>query len=555
MTGEIKHYLEPAPIFHQNHNPIPQRPHPFSWRWLAAVEAPDTGDYVFEIFVAEAVRLRVDGRRVIERWEAAAAPRILRVMVHLAAGTHLLELENVQRRNRLALTLSWIKPRAAYEEVIPASALRPLGESVTAGDLHRLNRAVDQWRALIWILPGAWFLLWLFFLRRPEASLQGLARHRWFLLTLVLAGLTRLAWADVVPGISGESAFFSWRAQLICEGAWPFEGMTTRTGPLFDYILAVPVAVFGAGPWLHRIMGGLMNLLALVFCYRVVCREIDRRTGILAALIMAVTPVVVAFARMPGDNTGLGPLMFFLGLDLLSLSRTRPPLAVWGGVIWGLATFNHSIFAILPFILGLSALAVSRLRILANLRTYGFGLGFLIGFAPRIWDRLANGPGDAMSFTDPARMMDLPAYLAMFGRVLDGEVLYQYFTGYHLWNTWWAAPVVYMAGLVFLAWAARRKRDAKWWVEAWLGLGLVLHLILVPLGATLGQSALLSVRGPVRGPAFGPGLGPGPGYGRERRPGLAQRRIRRLFAPQPGQPGGELLLRPPEHRRPHLKLG
>lgn len=483
LVGKPLTYLRPAPRLHKDHTPRrKQRPNPFSWRWLAMLEVPADGRYIFDVYAAEAVRLRLNGRALIQEW-IGHPDRRLRVMADLKKGAYLLDLENVQERKRLDLTLMWTPPRAGLRRVIPDRALRPLDDKTSSAALTALYRSVERWRALTWLLPLLWLLLGLSALRDPARTWRVLKEHRWFLLALATAALARLLWADVAPGVSGEEAYFGHRAALILEGGRPFNGMTERTGPLFDYLLVLPWAVFGPSAWLLRVMGVIPNLLALVFCYRAAEREAGRSTALAACLLLAVIPALVIFARMPGDNTSLGPLMFFMGLDMLSMSRRKPPWAVAAGIVWGLASFNHSIFLILPFSLGLAALVVSRLRVLGEMRIWGMGFGFLLGFAPRILDRLLHQPKDVMSFTDPARMKHLGFFLKMFASTLDGQLAYLTFVGRYLWETYWAAPAVFGLAVLLLCWGLARRRDDKSWIEVWLMTALVVHLVMTPLGA------------------------------------------------------------------------
>ena len=81
------------------------------------------------------------------------------------------------------------------------------------------------------------------------------------------------------PACPGNQPFSFGGAEFILEGALPFQGMTTRTGPLFDYLLAVPLAIFGPSVWILRIMGVLPNLVALVFLYRAGLRRSRQSLG------------------------------------------------------------------------------------------------------------------------------------------------------------------------------------------------------------------------------------------------------------------------------------
>ena len=475
-------YSKPLRRYYKPQHFANYRTYVFSWRFLAALKIEQPGDYVFIVSAVDAVRLRVDGIPLVERWVDSYA-RLHQAMVHLDKGVHLIDLQNVQRPKQLELGLVWIPPGAQEAGVIPPHSLAPLNESAGLGQIAGLYADRDSWRMLTFVLPGLWILIWLLIVRDPARAYKAFTQHKGLWAILLLASLARLLWADVVHGISGESAFFIWRAQLILEGAWPFQGMTTRTGPLFDYLMAVPVAIFGATPWVHRIVGALPNVLALVFLYRACLREAGKAAALAACLLMAVLPGLVIFARMPGDNTSLGILFMCLGLDLLSASRQRPLLALWAGIIWGLAFFNHSITAIWFITLGASALVVTRGRLLLMPQLYSFGLGVVIGFAPRWISRLLLKPEDVMSFTDPKRMLELPGFLTMFLRTLDGDVVYRSFVGSYIWNTWMIIPIGLGLAMLYLIWRQFKNRAHTAWLELWLLLALVVHLIMVPLGA------------------------------------------------------------------------
>lgn len=480
LTGSPKRLVRPCPRLHQPDNGQNQRPYHFSWRWLACLHAPEAGDYVLAVQAAEAVRLVIDGKTVIERWEGSPTRRLER-LVHLEAGAHLIDLQNVQSPRRLELSLSWLRPSAGYFELIPSNMLSPLKEA-TPAELSGLYRQAGFWSQCLWFLPLVWLLLWWLVLRDPPHAWEQAKQHRWFLLIMFLAALLRLLWAGDVHGLSGESAHFMWRAELIWQGAWPFAGMNTRVGPLFEYLLAPFYGVFGPSVWLLRIGSALPNILAMVFAYRVCRREWDQASALAACLFIAVMPALVAFARMPIENSALSPLIFFLGLDLVSMSRKRPPLAVLAGLLWGVASFNHGMFTMLPFTLVIAGLAVSRLKIIKDLRLWGFGFGLALGYAPRLVSLWLGWVSDKMAFVDPQRLFDMGSYLAVFGRVLDGELVYKIFTGQHWWATPWLIPLAFALSILFLAWGLVRRHGSTW-SESWLGLSLAMQLVMIPYGA------------------------------------------------------------------------
>lgn len=482
QTGKPRVLLRPAPRLHKPRSETPQRDYPFSWRWLALLEAPRSGQYVLGGYSNLAMRLRLDGRPLVESWVGDPS-RLEQGLVKLSAGPHLLDLSDVQDNDSLDLVLYWIPPGGERAEVIPGQFLKPLDATTSAADLWRLYFSLQRWQGLLWLLPGLWLLLWWLFLRDWRRTLA-LAREHWLLLlVLALAALLKLMWASRVPGVSGESAFFIWRAELILEGARPFQGMTSRTGPLFDYLLALPVLIWGATPLVLKVAAVLPDTLALIFCYRALQREAGRPSALLGCLLMGVSPLLVMTIRNPGEFSTLGPLLFFLGLDLLSLARQHPPLSLLAGLAWGLGIFNHSAFTIFPVTLGLAGLLVSRLSLLAAPQFWGLGLGMLLAMAPRMLNRLLVPPQEVMSFFDPGRLRQLGGFLKMFWRSLDGEVVYKLFTGQHLMPTYGILPLALAAGVLLLLWGWWRRRDGLSWLEQVLALALAAYLLLTPLGA------------------------------------------------------------------------
>ena len=486
LVGPAQEAVRPIPRLHMDRRVEPPlRPYPASWRWMGMLRVPQAGRYVLVVYAAEAVRLVIDGRVVIEEW-IATAPRELTASVTLAAGPHLLDLQNVQETQRLDLSLGWIPPGGSLGS-IPNQLVHPLDGSVTPGDLHGFSSQVRRWRWLTWLLPLAWLVIWFLVLRSPLATWRWIKYHLWFLLILALAGVGRLVWLERVPGLCGESAHFMWRAGLILQGALPFEGMNQRVGPIFEYMLAPLAAVLGPSVELLRGAGALLNLLALVFAYRVLRREAGRATALWACLFMAVLPPLVMYAREPVETLALGPLFMFAGLDLISLSRRRAFLSLPAGILWGLAAFNHPIFQIVPFCLGMAALAVSRLRVLKYGQTWALALGYALGFLPRILDRMIMKPSDPMGFTDPWRAKFMGQYWRSFVESLDGSIVYRTFTGLYLWDTHLIIPLAMGLGGLWLLWGLWRHRDQFSWIEMGLGLALGLHLLMVPLGAPTAQ--------------------------------------------------------------------
>lgn len=113
--------------------------------------------------------------------------------------------------------------------------------------------------------------------------------------------------------------------------------------------------------------------------------------------------------------------------------------------------------------------------------------GCLVGFAPRLVTRWLFPAPDPMSFTDPARILHLPAFVDAFAKTLDGSLVYQLYTGAETLPPLFLLPLALTLGAVWLAW--------RWWKghgpvpaarrdpAVFCLLALVLMLLATPVGA------------------------------------------------------------------------
>ena len=194
QTGAPKTLLRPAPRLHQARTPEPQRPYPFSWRWLTLLEAHQDGAYLLGVYSNLAVRLRLDGRSLVESW-VADPNRQEEALVELAAGPHLLDLTDLQANDSLDLVLYWIPPDSDRPQVIPSPAPHPLDQQTSAAQLWGLYFSLQRWQALTWLLPLAWLGLWWLLPRDWRRGLALIREHWILLLVLALAAVLRRAWA------------------------------------------------------------------------------------------------------------------------------------------------------------------------------------------------------------------------------------------------------------------------------------------------------------------------------------------------------------------------
>ncbi len=75
--------------------------------------------------------------------------------------------------------------------------------------------------------------------------------------------------------------------------------------PLFNGILGVSYRAFGEHEWLGRVVSLLATLVAILALYDLMRREFDRETGLVAAFLLAMTPLLVFYGRAVLPDPGM----------------------------------------------------------------------------------------------------------------------------------------------------------------------------------------------------------------------------------------------------------
>src|SRR5262249_45070397 len=141
------------------------------------------------------------------------------------------------------------------------------------------------------------------------------------------------------------------------EQADPFSGLNRYSGAL--PILFVRLLGFGA-PWFSlRLLDVALNALALVFLAAWLARR-HAASAIRgwALPFVATLPLFLVSSRHSVETAIFGPLLAFAGLFLLERGGRLAAFA--GGVAWGLAAYNHVLWAFVPLSLALAWVCVYR---------------------------------------------------------------------------------------------------------------------------------------------------------------------------------------------------
>lgn len=195
--------------------------------------------------------------------------------------------------------------------------------------------------------------------------------RRWALLLAVLGlalGLRLLALSSLLGTPYGEhlvideSVYHSWALQL-AHGTW--EPTTVyRFSPLYAYVLALVYAAFGASPLHARILSVLLGTATCLLVYLLGRSLEDRRTGLLAALAVALYQPLILYNVVP-LKTSLSVCLFALILVVLvhALREPRSGRLFGVGILLGLlpAVRGH-MYGLIPFVPGLALWSAYRRR-------------------------------------------------------------------------------------------------------------------------------------------------------------------------------------------------
>jgi 4-amino-4-deoxy-L-arabinose transferase-like glycosyltransferase len=183
-------------------------------------------------------------------------------------------------------------------------------------------------------------------------------RHRaWLVLAAIvaLAAFMRFYQLDSLPpGLHPDEAANGLDVFKILEQHdWrPFYSTNGGREALFFYLQSIGVMVFGNTILGLRVAPALIGVAATLAVYLWVSSWFNRRSGLIAALLMAVTPWAVTISR-DGFRAGMVALMVPLTLWLAAKTyRTRRPLwAILTGISLGLGFYTYIAFRMFPLAL------------------------------------------------------------------------------------------------------------------------------------------------------------------------------------------------------------
>lgn len=161
--------------------------------------------------------------------------------------------------------------------------------------------------------------------------------------TLILAGILLLAlilrvgWPGITEFKFDEAGIARQSLGLIHDGIWPtgvLADISLPHPPLITYLLAIPLAIT-RNPALASALMGLLGVLAVWLTYRLGAQYYDRRVGLVAAALFALSPWTIFFSRkIWAQNIPALTLALMLALCALIVDR-KPKAVMWALIALG----------------------------------------------------------------------------------------------------------------------------------------------------------------------------------------------------------------------------
>ncbi len=153
---------------------------------------------------------------------------------------------------------------------------------------------------------------------------------------VLLAGILRIyALGSVPPGINQDEAVHAYEAWSLrttgkdhMQNPWPIFfrafGWTEHHSAPFMYMLIPLQTVFGMNVWTTRLPGAILGTLNVWFLYLLVRRLYGGRAGLLAALMLAISPWGIHLSRLAFEVSVCPPLLTLALLLIAQASGVQP---------------------------------------------------------------------------------------------------------------------------------------------------------------------------------------------------------------------------------------
>ena len=180
------------------------------------------------------------------------------------------------------------------------------------------------------------------------------------LLLVCFLGFVLRVWQlhSLPPGLYHDEGFYALDAVSVLDGHYAiyFPANNGRE-PLFIYLLALSIKIFGRTAWAVRLPAAFIGTLLIPATYFLGRALFQRRIALLGAAVTAFTFYPVALSRL-GFRAGILPLVAALAVGALWLGLKRRDwrLEMAGGALYGLTFYTYVAARLTPIALGLFAI-------------------------------------------------------------------------------------------------------------------------------------------------------------------------------------------------------
>ncbi|HKP53411.1 MAG TPA: glycosyltransferase family 39 protein [Chloroflexia bacterium] len=161
---------------------------------------------------------------------------------------------------------------------------------------------------------------------------------------MLLAAFLRLDNLEYFPGIFGDEGERGMVARAINEGQpLPLFGVGWWYVPnLYFYTLAGVLRVFGDNMFGDRMLSVISGLLAVWFVYKIGRLLWGPRAGLIAGVMLAISPLALEFSRLAGESTPTGAL-WAIGFYFLFMALRHRRWSDWmlAGLFWSLSLYFY----------------------------------------------------------------------------------------------------------------------------------------------------------------------------------------------------------------------
>lgn len=216
-----------------------------------------------------------------------------------------------------------------------------------------------------------------------------LLKRNWLIVSIVILGAFLRTWKLNTLGILFSDAGRDLLAaqSAVLSGEIPLLGIPSSVprfhqGPLTIWLHMVIYLVAGNRTLAYSLVFALLSILALIFTYEFAVVHINKPTALVAATILAVSPLAVAHARVPYHITPIPLVVLVFLFALMRLWQKHKMALFWALLSWTLlmqfelALFG--LFLLIAYVLWKRKYTINRQHI-AEVCAAG-----MLGFVPQI---------------------------------------------------------------------------------------------------------------------------------------------------------------------------